>query len=220
MHLTPLQPSTLSILDFPPPLPSIHPSSPLHLSLPFPRLSLLSTLFSLSVLLFCRLWQEAVSDSLKPRPELWSHPVIDSGFDSAVRFICSQRQSHLQMMEPNGVDKDCVSISSCEEFDWSLEDASPFLLNLKELSLGNVSPDTATMVAYLRSNVVSPVEVEMDVEQATAGACTCAHTYSTCLQYMYVVLCGHLTCVWYLWSHWTEQLCRTRHVHGQGWQSI
>ena len=124
------------------------------------------------------------------------------------------------MMEPNGVDKDCVSISSCEEFDWSLEDASPFLLNLKELSLGNVSPDTATMVAYLRSNVVSPVEVEMDVEQATAGACTCAHTYSTCLQYMYVVLCGHLTCVWYLWSHWTEQLCRTRHVHGQGWQSI
>lgn len=118
------------------------------------------------------------------------------------------------MMEPNGVDKDCVSISSCEEFDWSLEDASPFLLNLKELSLGNVSPDTATMVAYLRSNVVSPVEVEMDVEQATAGACTCAHTYSTCLQCMYVVLCGHLTCVWYLWSHWTEQLCRTRHVHG------
>ena len=100
------------------------------------------------------------------------------------------------MMEPNGVDKDCVSISSCEEFDWSLEDASPFLLNLKELSLGNVSPDTATMVAYLRSNVVSPVEVEMDVEQATAGTCTCAHTYSTRLQYMYV--CG---------SVWPSHMC-------------
>ena len=98
--------------------------------------------------------------------------MIDSGFESAVRTVCSQRQSQLQTLEEGKVDKDCVSISSCEDFDWSLEDASPFLLNLRELSLGNVSPETATMVAYLRSNVVSPVEVEMDVQQATAGAHT------------------------------------------------
>lgn len=150
----------------------------LHISLLTPILSpplqpLLPTLRSTPPpLLLSRLWREAVGDALKPRPELWSHPVIDSGFESAVRAVCSQRQSQLQTLEEGKVDKDRVSISSCEDFDWSLEDASPFLLNLRELSLGNVSPETATLVAYLRSNVVSPVEVEMDVQQATAGAHT------------------------------------------------
>ena len=102
--------------------------------------------------------------------------MIDGGFGSAVRMVCSQRQGQLKVAEQDGIEKDRVSISSCEDFDWSLEDASPFLLNLKELSLGNVSPEAATMVAYLRSNVVSPVEVEMDIEQATAGARTSMST--------------------------------------------
>ena len=138
--------------------------------------------FSLSLLL-SRLWRESVSDALSPRPELWSHPVIDNGFGTAVRVVCSQRQRHLKLSGQYEVEKDSATISPCKDFDWSLEGASPFLFNLRELSLGNVSPETATMVAYLRSNVVSPVEVEMDVEQATAGTYICthlsAHVYST-----------------------------------------
>lgn len=127
-----------------------------------------------------RLWREAVGDALSPRPELWSHPVIDHGFGTAVRVVCSQKQSHLKLKLPeqNGAGKDNATISPCEDFDWSLEDASPFLVNLRELSLGNVSPETATMVAYLRSNVVSPVEVEMDIAQATAGMHTSTYQHA------------------------------------------
>ena len=170
-YLPPLPSPPLSTTH--PPLPSQPPTPPLSSTHP----SLLlhpPTLLPVSLLL-SRLWREAVSDALIPRPELWSHPVIDGGFGNAVRTVCSQRQGQLEVAEQDGTE-DRVSISSCEDFDWSLEDASPFLLNLRELSLGNVSPEAATVVAYLRSNVVSPVEVEMDIEQATAGAHTSMST--------------------------------------------
>ena len=147
--------------------------------------------FSLPLLL-SRLWRESVSDALSPRPELWSHPVIDHGFGTAVRVVCSQRQRHLKLSGQDEVEKDSATISPCKDFNWSLEGASPFLFNLRELSLGNVSPETATMVAYLRSNVVSPVEVEMDVEQATAGtyAHTCQHM---CIAHTCPCVCTYTT---------------------------
>ena len=129
-----------------------------------------------------RLWNEVSLGMFNPRPELWSHPSISKGYDTAVGCICARLATG---NVPSGVDhtdgsskkhrrqnsrrvSECLS-SLSDDFEWNNDDSEPFLLNLKGLSSGNLSPESATMTAYVRSNVVSPVEVEMDIRRATEG---------------------------------------------------
>lgn len=129
-----------------------------------------------------KLWNEVSLGMFNPRPELWSHPSISKGYDTAVGCICARLATG---NVPSGVDhtdgsskkhrrqnsrrvSECLS-SLSDDFEWNNDDSEPFLLNLKGLSSGNLSPESATMTAYVRSNVVSPVEVEMDISRATEG---------------------------------------------------
>ena len=114
-----------------------------------------------------------------PRPELWSHPSINEGYYTAMGNICKRMNGGSETSkrlgpDPSGTGHRCqspgrVSVSSSEDFEWNTEDSGAFLLNLKQLSTGSLSPETATLIGYLRSNVVSPVEVEMDIARATEG---------------------------------------------------
>ena len=110
----------------------------------------------------CRLWDQSVVDALSPRPEWWTHPVITDTFWHDLLY---PENLPLPADVPSPAPS-VASVCSDEIFDWTVEEANPIIANLRELMLGNISPES---LVYIRSHIVSPIELDMNLEQAMAG---------------------------------------------------